>query len=294
MVKPVLPDPDWIVGKHALLNIHALRRKGRTEIDPKSWRIPFQWQGYHYQDQDDEPFLPLLHSSGGLVEGDVSEFHAFLDPGTRMLVTTTSASKFYKCLTGKPAREIIDVSVGPDALFEYCPNETIPFARSRVERYIRIVMAPSSRLFATDLLSAGRIHYGEGEIFQFDSLSSAFEVVVNNRRLVLDRLFATNRYDIDALKRLWKGAYHMGTVFVYAPDLPKGIEDAVHENCKKVEGVEVGISRIDNVMSTRILSRETWQAHKAIYRVWEVARPAIAGKPARPIRTGSYPTGIGH
>jgi len=293
MVKPVLPDPDWIVGKHGLMNVHALWRNGRTELDPKSWRIPFQWQGYHYQDHDDEPFLPLLTSSGGFVEGDVSEFHAFLDPNTRMLATTTSASKFYKCLEGKPSREIVDVSVGPGALFEYYTNEAIPFARSRVQRYIRIVMDLSSRLFATDLLSAGRVHYGAGEIFQFDSLVSVFEVMTDNRRLILDRLVATKRRDIDALKRLWNGAYHMGTVFAYAPDLPKGVEDSAYENCKRVDGTEIGVSRIGNVVVARILSQETWQAHEAIYHMWEAVRPAIAGKPAKPIRTGSSPVGMG-
>ncbi len=293
MVNPVLPEPGWVIGKHGLLNVHARLRNGRTEIDPSSRRIPFQWQGYHYQDHDDEPFLPLITSSGGFVEGDVTEFHASLDPNTRMLAATTSASKFYKCLEGKTSREIVDVTVGPGALFEYYTNEAIPFARSRVQRYTRIVMDLSSRLFATDLVSAGRIHYGDGEIFQFDSLVSVFEVVVNNRRLVLDRLVATKRQDINALKRLWNGAYHLGTVFAYAPDLTEGIEDSVHESCSRIDGTAVGVSRIGNMVIARILSYETWQALEAIYHVWEAVRPAIAGKPAKPIRTGSSPVGIG-
>jgi len=293
MDKLILPDQDWIIGKHGLMNVHALLRNGRTEIDPKSWRIPFQWQGYHYQDHDDEPFLPLLNSAGGFVEGDVSEFHAFLDSNTRMLVATTSASKFYKCLEGKPSREIVNVTIRPGATFEYYTSEAIPFARSNVQRYIRIVMDLSSRLFATDLLSAGRIHYGGGEIFQFSSLVSVFEVLVNNRRLVLDRLIATNQQHIDALRRLWNGAYHMGTVFAYAPDLPKGIENSIYDNCKRISDTEVGASRIDNILVARILSCETWQAHEAIFRVWDAVRPAIAGKSATPIRTGSNPMGIG-
>ena len=292
MVKPVLPEADWIIGKHGLLNVHALLRNGRTEIEPGSRRIPFQWQGYHYQDHDDEPFLPLITSSGGFVEGDVTEFHAVLDPDTRMLVTAASASKFYKCLEGKTSREIVNVTVGSRALFEYHSSIAIPFARSRVQRHTRVVMDLSSRLFAPDLVSAGRIYYGEGEIFKFDSLVSVFEVVVDNRRLVVDSLVATERRHIDALKRLWGGAYHMGVVFAYAPDLPNGIEDSVHDNCKRIDGTEMGVSRIGNMVVARILSHEIWQAREAIYRVWEAVRPAIAGKPAKPFRTSSSPTGM--
>src|SRR3954470_16170213 len=98
--RTVLPDPDWIIGKHALMNLHGVLRNGRTEIDPKSWRIPYQWQGCHYQDHDDEPFLLLINSAGGFVEGDVAELYAHLDAGTRALITTTAASKFYKCIEG--------------------------------------------------------------------------------------------------------------------------------------------------------------------------------------------------
>jgi urease accessory protein len=195
----VSPDPNWIIGKYALLNIEAKLRDGLTVLEPKGWRIPFQWQGYHYQDHDDEPFLLLLNSGGGFVEGDVSHFHAALASGTRTLITTTAASKFYKSLEGEESRQIVDIHLCPGALLEYCPDEAIPFARSRVNRTTRIAMAPSSRLFATDMISAGRVHYGSGEAFMFDSLISSFEIRVDNRPLVLDRLVAATPRVISAL-----------------------------------------------------------------------------------------------
>ena len=73
MMQIVPPNSDWIIGKHALMNLHVLKRNGRTEIDPKSWRIPYQWQGCHYQDNDDQPFLLTINSGGGFVEGDAAE-----------------------------------------------------------------------------------------------------------------------------------------------------------------------------------------------------------------------------
>lgn len=283
MHAPVQPDPDWIVGKHALMNVHAQLRNGRTEIEPHSWRIPFQWQGCHYQDHDDEPFMLLLNSAGGFVEGDVSQFHATLEAGTRALFTTTASTKFYKCLEQQTSREIVDILVGPGALLEYCPDEAIPFERSRVKRINRITMDESSRIFATDMISAGRIHYGDGEAFKFDSLMSEFEIRIANRTIALDRLLATTPQAIAALPRLWHGAFHMSTVFGYAPDLPRTIEDEVHALCKIVAETEIGVSRIENLLIVRILANETWQAHEAMYKAWEALRPSIAGKPARPI-----------
>ena len=281
---PVLPDPTWIVGKHALMNVRATSRRGRTEIDPLCWRIPFQWQGYHYQDHDDQPFMLLLNSGGGFVEGDAARFHAVLEPGTRALFTTTASSKFYKCPGGGMSREIVDFQVGEGALLEFCPDEAIPFAHSHAHRLNRIAMAPSSRLFATDMVSAGRVHYGDGEVFRFDHLVSEFRIAIGGRLVALDRLVATGPETIAALERLWQGKRHMATAFAYAPDLAPGVEDGVHDAIAAVEGTEAGVTRIGQLVIVRILSSETWQAHEALFNAWTALRPAIAGKQARPIR----------
>ena len=281
---PAQPDPTWIVGKHALMNVRATSRRGRTEIDPLRWRIPFQWQGCHYQDHDDQPFMLLVNSGGGFVEGDVSHFHAVLEPGTRALFTTTASSKFYKCPGGGISREIVDLQVGEKALLEFCPDEAIPFARSRVHRINRIALAPTARLFATDMVSAGRVHYGDGEVFRFHHLVSEFRIAIGGRPVALDRLVATEPETIAALERLWQERRHMATAFAYAPDLAPGVEDGVHEAIDGVEGTEAGVTRIGQLVIVRILSDETWQAHEALFNAWAALRPAIAGKHARPIR----------
>ena len=280
---PIQPDPEWIVGKYALMNVRASSRLGRTEIDPLCWRIPFQWQGYHYQDHDDQPFMLLVNSGGGFVEGDVSHFHGVLEPGTRALFTTTASSKFYKCPGGAVSREIVDLHVGEGALLEFCPDEAIPFARSRVHRLNRIVLEPSSRLFATDMVSAGRVHYGDGEVFRFHHLISEFRIAIGGRLVALDRLIATTPETIAALQRLWRERLHMAMAFAYAPDLAPAVEDDVHEAIEGVDGTEAGVTRIGNLVIVRILSHETWQAHEALFNAWTALRPAIAGKNARPI-----------
>ena len=280
---PVQPDPEWVVGKYALMNVRARAGRGRTEIDPLCWRIPFQWQGYHYQDHDDQPFMLLLNSGGGFVEGDVSHFHGVLEPGTRALFTTTASSKFYKCPGGGISREIVDLHVGDEALLEFCPDEAIPFARSRVRRINRIEMAPTARLFATDMVSAGRVHYGDGEVFRFHHMVSEFRITIGGRLVALDRLVATKPETIAALERLWQGRRHMAQAFAYAPDLAPGVEDGVHEAIAGVEGTEAGVTRIGNLVIVRILSHETWQAHEALFNAWAALRPAVAGKNARPI-----------
>lgn len=276
------PDPDWIVGKHALLNIHAKLRNGRTEIDPHAWRIPYQWQGYHYQDHDDQPFLLLINSGGGFVEGDASEFNGLLDPGTRALVTTTAASKYYKCLTGGRCIEAVNFDVGAGAVLEYLPDEAIPFARSRSQRKTVIELAQTSRLFATDMISAGRIHYGAGEAFMFSEMQSEFSISIEGRTVASDRLLLASLEEVDELKELWGGAHHMATVYCYGADWPAGTERAI-EALGNGGRVVIGASRIAGLIVVRILTQETWEAQETVFSVWKIIRPLICDKPARPI-----------
>lgn len=280
-----LPDPSWAIGKHAFLSVRALRRKGRTEVEPIARRVPYQWQGAFFQDHDDQPFVLLHNSAGGFVEGDAAELHLVAEPGTRCLFTTTAATKFYKCEAGETSRDLVNFVVGKEALLEYLPDEVIPFAKSRIERTTRVALHASSRLFASDVLSAGRVSYGAGELFAFASIRSQFEVRIDGRLVVLDRLVACEPEDVSALPRLWGGRTHLATVAVYAPDLPHDLVERVQERCESFGGsCEAGATLIDGVIFVRALAERVWQAHEVVYRIWETVRPAISGKPARRIR----------
>lgn len=282
---PALPDPSWVIGKHAFLSLRALRRRGRTEVDLLARRIPYQWQGFFFQDHDDQPFVLLHNSAGGFVEGDAAELHVLAEPGTRSLFTTTAATKFYKCEAAGTSYDLANFSVGEEALLEYLPDEVIPFAKSRIERTTRIALHASSRLFASDVISAGRVSYGAGELFAFASMRSQFELRINGRLVVLDRLMASTPEEVAALPRLWGGHLHLATVAAYAPSLPHSLVERVQERCETLVGhCEAGATIVDGVILVRVLAERVWQAHEAVHWIWETVRPAIAGKPAHRIR----------
>lgn len=281
----ILPNPTWEIGKHALMNLHVSLINGRSEMQPSSWRIPYQWQGAHYQDNDDQPFLLLINSGGGFVEGDSSNFHATLDPGTRALITTTAASKYYKCPDGKTSRENVNIRVGSGALLEYMPDEAIPFAASNVERNTLISISEDSHFFGSDMISAGRIHYGaEGEAFAFNRLASQFQVDVDGDTLILDRLFAETPEEINDLRALWDGANHMMSVVSWG-EFDDDCEHRIRKRLRSLPLVACGVSRMLNkLMTCRVMAKEAWQCHEALFQVWREVRPIIAGKEARPIR----------
>lgn len=280
----MLPDASWAIGKHALLTLRAKRRRGRTEVDPIARRIPYQWQGFGFQDHDDQAFVLLHNSAGGFVEGDVAELHVETDPGTRCLFTTTAATKFYKCEAAETSRDLASFTVGEDALLEYLPDEVIPFAMSRVDRTTRFSLHPTSRLFASDVISAGRIRYAAGERFAFASMRSHVEVRIGGRLVVLDRVVVRGSDDVAALPRLWGGRMHLATITAHAPGAPDSLAECVQERCETLKGrCDAGATMVDGIIVVRVLADHVWQIHEAVYAIWETMRPAIAGKQAHPI-----------
>jgi urease accessory protein len=254
-------------------------------VDPIARRIPYQWQGTFFEDHDDQPFVLLHNSAGGFVGGDAAEVHVLAEPGTRSLFTTTAATKFYKCEAAETSYDLVNFSIGEEALLEYLPDEVIPFAKSRIERTTCVALHASSRLFASDVISAGRVSYGAGELFAFASMRSQFELRINGRVVVLDRLVACEPKDVAALPRLWGGHTHLATVAAYAPSLPQCLVEQVQKVCEALVGhCKAGATMVDGVIFVRVLAEQVWQAHDGVYRIWETVRPEIAGKPAHPIR----------
>ena len=280
---PAQPDPAWIVGKHALMNVRATSRRGRTEIDPLRWRIPFQWQGCHYQDHDDQPFMLLVNSGGGFVEGDVSHFHALLEPGyPRPLhhhgieqVLQVPGRRRLARDRGSPCRRRRAAGVLPGRGDPLRPE---PGAPDQPDRYDALVPALRHR---HGLGRPCALRRGRGLPLRPSGLGVPHR---HRRPPGRPRPPGCDRGPRPSPRSSgcgWGGCTWRRP-FAYAPDLAPGVEDGVHEAIAGVDGTEAGVTRIGNLVIVRILSHETWQAHEALFNAWAALRPAIAGKNARP------------
>ncbi|MCW5623267.1 MAG: urease accessory protein UreD [Burkholderiales bacterium] len=282
-----VPQPEWVIGKHALLGVEAVVRGGRTELWPTIRRIPYQWPGVlHYQDHDDQPFMLLHNSGGGFIEGDVAQFQMHALPGTRVLMTTTGANKFYKCETGGHCQDLVEVHLGSGCLLEYLPDEVIPYRNSSFSRSTRVCAPADARIFMTDVLTAGRLHHGDtgGETFVFTRMRSETALEIGGRLLWLDRLVAETPQAVADLEALWGGHPVMATVLAYAPDLPVDLPDRIHALIEQDDRVKAAVTCIDGkLLCMRLLADTAWSVHESIFAIWSVVRPSLAGKPARVI-----------
>jgi len=270
------------VGKSGLLRVHLSPRDGRTAVTDQYWRIPLQCLPPSYQDEDDEAFLYLLNPTGGLVQGDRLRIEITLAPGSRCVLSTQSATKIYR-MDELYAAESNRYTLRGDAVLEYLPDQTIPFAGSRFYRRTYAELEAGSTLILTDLLAAGRV--ARKERFGFDELFVEVEIRVEGEARVVDRLKLTPAEGRLDRPGLWDGYGYYASLYAYSPRLDPALAAALAELIEGQGDVYGGAGQpAPGVAVARILGPTTWRAREVLFEAWNLLRRALVGKPARPLR----------
>jgi urease accessory protein len=110
--------------------------------------------------RDDAPCAVIINTAGGLAEGDRVDLRVAWDEGARAIVASQAAEKVYRGLD-RGATVSTTVDVGPDANAEWLPQETILFDRARLQRDLRIHLAPGATFLGLEAVVFGRTAMGE-------------------------------------------------------------------------------------------------------------------------------------
>jgi len=96
----------------------------------------------------------LVHPPGGLVGGDHLDVQIDVEAGAHLLVTTPAATRFYRSNAGEAA-QVVHARVGEGARLEWLPQETLAYPSCIGRNEVKLSLAPSASLFATEVLGLG-------------------------------------------------------------------------------------------------------------------------------------------
>jgi urease accessory protein len=102
----------------------------------------------------------LVHPPGGVVAGDRLEVDVQLGSGSHALITTPSATRFYRS-TGGVAVQQADLRVAADARLEWMPLETLAYPGCRALNAVRLSLEPGAETMGWDLLALGLPQSGQ-------------------------------------------------------------------------------------------------------------------------------------
>jgi urease accessory protein len=112
--------------------------------------------------------LPLLHTAGGLVGGDVLKLRADLEPGSRALITTVAAQKVYGSVRrsrshpeGRWAEQHLQLQLAAGCDLEWLPQELVLYADALYQQHQEVELAEGASFLAMDVVRLGRTAAGE-------------------------------------------------------------------------------------------------------------------------------------
>jgi urease accessory protein len=98
--------------------------------------------------------------TGGVLGGDRLETRVELGAGSRVCLSTPSATRVYRS-AGLPAVQRVTFHVGDGAALEYLPDHVIPSPGSRLIQSVLLDLAPGAVAILCDAWAAGRAARGE-------------------------------------------------------------------------------------------------------------------------------------
>ncbi len=148
------------------------RRGDRTVLVERRYALPLQALEVMELEAGGAALM-LLNPTGGVLGGDRLETRVRLGAGSRVCLTTPSATRVYRS-AGAPAVHRFDAAVGPGAYLEYVPDHLIPSPEARLHQSTEIALAAGASAIVWDAWSAGRP--ARGEVWAFAELDLRLDI----------------------------------------------------------------------------------------------------------------------
>jgi urease accessory protein len=225
--------------------------------------------------------VAVLHPPGGVAAGDVLCVNASLQDGSRALITTPGATKWYRS-EGDRAQQQVHVSLEGDAILEWLPRENILFQGSNISIELDVDMSAHAMYFGWDIFSFGRRASGESWS------RGRFRVRTSIRRA--KRLLWSEIANIDARSGFsnslagLSGFTVCGTFVVASPGVDATLLNACREARPRAGKSMVGITRVPGVLIARYLGDSTEDAFRWFTGLWAILRQGLLNKVACPPR----------
>lgn len=279
----------------ASLALEFVRDRGATRLARRMHSGPLLVQKPLYPEGESVCHVALIHPPGGIVEGDALLIEATLDTDAHALITTPSATRWYRS-TGPVASQTVRVTLGEGSVFEWLPQENIVFDRARARLSLQLSAPASATAIGMETFVLGRAAMGEryarGDLMSETRLSLAQEGG--------DQLRWAERFALDATSRFAESSVGLGgrtvtsTLWAIGPalaNLSNDDIDAMRERLpccagtNNADSVMGGLTRLpQGVLLFRTLGYAVEPVRAAALQAWSLLRPLLIGIPAAPLR----------
>jgi len=267
------PADPW----HASLTLEFERRGPQTVLSHRSHEGPLRVQKALYPEGQEVCHAIVLHPPAGIAGGDQLDIRIATGDGAHALLTTPGAGKWYRS-AGAEAAQSVRLSVDAGAMMEWLPQETIIFSGARATIKTHVDLGVNARFLGVETICYGR--RASGETFANGVLRLSTDIVLGGR------LLWRERGRIDGGSALLASPIGLAGYSVCSTVLAVGVDTAPDQlaACRAAGSSETeakwGVSAMPQLLVGRYLGHSAEAAREWFMALWQVLRPALAGRDA--------------
>ncbi len=271
------PEENGTSGWEASLDLRFACRGQGTVLVGRSHRGPLRIQKPLYPEGPDCCHAIILHPPGGIVGGDALSLQITAECGSKALITTPGAAKWYRS-GGRLARQKVRITVADGGAVEWLPQESIFFDGTDACQTMEVELAPDATFLSLETNCLGRM--AAGEVFNQGSIGLQTRIIRNGDLLWSERgrLIGSSPW-LTAAAGL-AGYPYCATLLAIGP----GLDKALLEHCRKkaqVQGTHSGVTQLSgDLLVARCLGHNAEPLREWFLRIWAVLRPALLHRPA--------------
>ncbi|VXD08663.1 Urease accessory protein UreD [Enterobacterales bacterium 8AC] len=268
------------VGKSGYLRLRFTKKGNRSVLHEMERKVPLLVQKALYWDEE-MPFLPcvpIISTSGCILQGDRLSSVIEVAEGASAHVTTQSATKIHS-MDSNYAAQTQFIHVDEGAYLEFMPDPIIPHRNSRFINETIIECAHNATVIYSEILMSGRKYHHHDERFGFDVYSSRMTVKnLQGETLFTEKLvLEPKEHPLDVVGVM--GAFDTyGNVIVITE---KAFQDEILEQSPSCYSQEFchGVSRLPNDCGLifKALSCDSAKVKQCIREFWHIVRKVTTG-----------------
>jgi len=271
---------DWT----GSLSLDLEERHGKTVAKRVYFQGAFKVMRPIYADDSGQVCYYLLNPGGGYLDGDRYKMQISADEGSKVTLTTQSATKIYKTPKSHAYQET-EINLKKGSYLEYLPDPLIAYQHAHYKQKTVVHMEPGATFLYTDILTPG--WSPSGERFSYDTIQLMTEIYWDGRLGVYDHLKLVPQQQNILGLGFMEGYTHLGSMIAISEQMDAALLDELYDTVKSVEAdFTFGISEVAipgfclriQANTTQTIERIINQCHAILSEKWNDRTPSSLRK----------------
>ncbi|MFB6800218.1 urease accessory protein UreD [Peribacillus butanolivorans] len=271
---------DWT----GTLSLDLEERKGKTVAKRVYFQGALKVMRPIYFDDSGQVCYYLLNPGGGYLDGDRYKMEISADEGSKITLTTQSATKVYKTPKGYAYQET-QIHLQKGSYLEYLPDPLIAYENAHYKQKNVVHMESGATFIYTDILTPG--WSPEGKKFSYNTIQLVTEVYLNGKLGVFDHIKLMPEQQTLSGLGFMEGYTHLGSMIAVSEYTNNSLLDELYEVIQIEESsFKFGISKLAVpgfsirilANSTQVIERILDQCQKILSEKWNNRTPSFLRK----------------